>query len=125
MSTGDFHQDIELTERPRVGLQDQRRAARKILRLTAQITLPDGTILSGQTADISREGIGFFSPGSLKAGSDCSLDIAIAACGTSAELHLLGRVCHCTKVSEDRYRVGMKFVRIDEATAAVLCAAMR
>jgi hypothetical protein len=125
MSTGIPHQDVELTERPRVGLQEQRRAARKILRLTAQITLPNGDVLIGQTADVSREGIGFFSPSSIGAGSDCTLSIAISACGTSAELHLVGRVCHCSKVSEDRYRIGMKFVRMDEATAAVLCAAMR
>jgi hypothetical protein len=125
MGTGTSHQDVELTERPRAGLHEQRRASRKILRLTAQITLPDGAVLSGQTADVSREGIGFFSPSTISAGCDCTLSIAISACGTSAELHLVGRVCHCSKVSEDRYRVGMKFIRMDEATAAVLCAAMR
>ncbi|MFL6549624.1 MAG: PilZ domain-containing protein [Povalibacter sp.] len=125
MSTGIPQQDIELTERPRVGLQEQRRATRKILRLTAQITLPGGIILAGQTADVSREGIGFFSPSSIAAGHDCTLNIAIAACGATAELHLVGRVCHCSKVSEDHYRVGMKFIRMDESTAAVLCAAMR
>jgi hypothetical protein len=116
--------DVELTERPRAGLE-QRRAPRKILRLTAQIALPDGSLLTGQTADISRDGIGFFSPTRIAAGDDCTLTIHIAACGSSAELHLVGRVCHCSKVSEDRFRVGMKFVRMDEATAAVLCAAMR
>jgi hypothetical protein len=126
MSTGiSGYPDVELTERPRVGLQEQRRAARKVMRLTAQIALPDGVILVGQTADISREGIGFFSPTRLEVGRDCTLTIAIDACGATAELRLVGRVCHCSKVAEDRFRVGMKFIRMDEQTAAVLCAAMR
>jgi hypothetical protein len=116
--------DIELTEKPRVGFE-QRRAARKILRLTAQILLPSGSLLEGQTADISREGIGFFSPHPIAVGQDCTLSIDVSACGSSAELNLIGRVCHCSKVSEDHYRIGMKFVRMDEKTAAVLCAAMR
>jgi hypothetical protein len=126
MSIGQaFSQDLELTERPRVGLQEQRRISRKVLRLTARVSLPDGTTLEGQTADISREGIGFFSPRSIAVAGDCTLTIDIAACGTRAELNLVGRVCHCSKVSEDHFRVGMKFIRMDEATAAVLYAAMR
>lgn len=125
MSTGTAHPDIELTERPRAGLREQRRAPRRVLRLTARIALPDGVVLTGRTADISREGIGFFSPQSVSPGNDCALDIDLEACGTRVELHLLGRVCHCSKVAEDSYRVGMKFIRMDESTAAVLCAAMR
>lgn len=126
MNTGiPRYPDIELTQRPRVGLQEQRRATRKIMRLTAQIALPDGVLLEGQTADISREGIGFFSPDRLEIGRDCTLTIDIAACGADAQLRLVGRVCHCSKVAEDRFRVGMKFIRMDEQTAAVLCAAMR
>ena len=117
--------DVELTERPRVGLQEQRRAPRKVMRLTARIALPDGTTLVGQTADISRDGIGFFSPTGLEVGKDCTLTIDINACGAAAELRFVGRVCHCSKVAEDRFRVGMKFIRMDEQTAAVLCAAMR
>lgn len=125
MDTGTSPPDIELTQRPRTWTREMRGAPRRILRLTAQISLPDGSILAGQTADISREGIGFFSPRSVRPGNDCTLTVSIAACGTDAELHLIGRVCHCSKVAEDSFRVGMKFIRMDESTAAVLCAAMR
>ena len=117
--------DIELTERPRTRLSDQRRATRKALRLVAQIHLPDGSVLDAQTADISRAGIGFFAPRQIHLGGDCTLLIQIAACGTAAELKLVGRVCHSTKQSDDCYRVGMQFVRMDEATAAILCSALR
>lgn len=117
--------DIELTERPRTRFEDQRRTPRKALRLSTQIQLPNGTVLEGRTADISRGGIGFFSPERLDPGGDCTLTMQIAACGARAELRLVGRVSHCTKQAEDCYRVGMQFIRMDEPTAAILYSALR
>ena len=117
--------DVELTERPRTQLEEQRRASRKAIRLVAEIRLPTGSVLTGQTADISRSGIGFFCAERVDVGGDCTLSIRISACGTDAELKLIGRVCHCTKQSEDSYRVGMKFIRMDEQTAAIICSALR
>jgi c-di-GMP-binding flagellar brake protein YcgR len=116
--------DVELSERPKSPLE-QRRASRRAMRLVAQIRLPDGERLNGQTADISRSGIGFFCPTRLDLGGDCTLIIHISACGTDAELKLVGRVCHCTKLSEDCYRIGMQFIRMDEQTASILCSALR
>lgn len=117
--------DIELTERPRTRIEEQRRTSRKSLRLIAQIQLPNGKLLQGQTADISRGGIGFFCSERVELGRDCTLTIHIAACGANAKLRLIGRACHCTKQSEDCYRIGMQFIRMDEATAAILCTALR
>ena len=116
--------DVELSERPKSPFE-QRRASRKAMRLVARIHLPNGGVLDGQTADISRSGIGFFCPDHLDLGGDCTLIIHISACGTDAELRLIGRVCHCTKLSEDCYRVGMQFIRMDEQTASILCSALR
>lgn len=117
--------DIELTERPRTHLSEQRRTSRKALRLKARILLPNGYELTGQTADISRGGIGFFGPQPVEVGRDCTLVIQIEACGASAELKLVGRVAHCRKQADDCYRVGMQFIRMDEPTAAILCNALR
>jgi c-di-GMP-binding flagellar brake protein YcgR len=117
--------DVELSERPRSPFEDQRRASRRAMRLVAEIRLPNGNLLRGQTADISRSGIGFFCPERIDIGGDCTLMIRISACGTDAELKLIGRVCHCTKQSEDSYRIGMQFIRMDEQTAAILCTALR
>lgn len=117
--------DVELTERPRTRFEEQRGASRKAIRLVAEIRLPTGSVLTGQTADISRSGIGFFCAERVAVGEDCTLSIHISACGTDAELKLIGRVCHCTKQSEDSYRIGMKFVRMDEQTAAIMCSALR
>jgi hypothetical protein len=121
----DLFNDVELSERPRSAFEEHRRASRRAMRLVAEIRLPNGGVLSGQTADISRSGIGFFCPERIDLGGDCTLVIHISACGTNAELKLIGRVCHCTKQSEDSFRIGMQFIRMDEQTAAVLCTALR
>lgn len=117
--------DCELSVRPRVRIEDQRRTSRKELRLSAIIRLSDGSVLNSHTADISREGIGFFAPAALEIGNDCTLNVPIDACGTVAVLTLVGRVVHCRKQSEDLFRIGMQFVRMDEQTAAIVCAALR
>ena len=124
MRTEQLLNDVELSERPRSPFE-LRRASRKAMRLVAEIRLPSGGILNGQTADISRSGIGFFCPERIDLGGDCTLVIPISACGTDAELKLVGRVCHCTKQSEDSYRIGMQFIRMDEQTASILCSALR
>lgn len=117
--------DCELFVRPRVRLEDQRRTSRKELRLSGIIRLEDGTVLNSRTADISREGIGFFAPTALDVGVDCTLAVPIDACGTVAVLKLVGRVVHCRKQSEDHFRIGMKFIRMDEHTASIVYAALR
>lgn len=104
---------------------EQRRTPRKELRLSAIVRLADGSILNSQTADVSRDGIGFVAPRSLKVGSDCTLNVPIDACGTAAVLRLVGRVCHCQQQSEDLFRIGMQFIRMDEQTAAIVSAALR
>ena len=117
--------DCELSVRPRSRFEDQRRMSRKELRLSAIIRLSDGSVLNSLTADISRDGIGFFAPNALSIGSDCTLAVPLDACGTVAVLKLIGRVAHCRKQSEDRFRIGMQFVRMDEQTASIVCAALR
>jgi hypothetical protein len=124
MHTEQLLSDVELSECPRSPFE-HRRTSRKAMRLVAEIRLPNGTILIGQTADVSRSGIGFFCPMNVGIGGDCTLIVRISACGVDAELKLVGRVCHCTKQSEDWFRIGMQFIRMDEQTAAILCTALR
>lgn len=115
--------NVKLAEQWRA--QEQRSAARKAIRLAAEIVLPNGETLMGQTADISHAGIGFFSPVPTEVGGDCTLIVRISACGVAADLKLVGRVCYCTKQEEGCYRVGMQFIRMDEQTAAILGSALR
>lgn len=61
---------------------DERRVSpRKIVSLRARVELPDGTVLEGQTVDLSQTGVGLFSPRFLHAEQDCKLTIVLSVCG--------------------------------------------
>jgi PilZ domain len=107
-----------------VRVEDHRRTSRRELRLSAIICLPDGSLLNSHTADISRDGIGFFAPHALVVGGDCTLSVPIDACGSAVVLKLVGRVVYCRKQEEEYFRVGMQFIRMDEHTAAIMHSAL-
>jgi PilZ domain len=116
--------EVELTARHRAHCEEVRRAKRKLVRLTAQIELPNGCALTGHTVDISLEGVGFISPYALGFDEECTLLIALEACGLQTLLSLVGRVRHCSKQPDDSFRVGMQIGSMTEKTAEVLRAAL-
>jgi PilZ domain len=116
--------DRERPAAPEVRVEEQRRSSRKELRLSSIIHLSDGSVLNSHTADISRDGVGFFAPNELTVGSDCTIAVPLDACGTVALLKCVGRVVHCRKHSDELFRIGMRFLRMDEQTASIIRAAL-
>jgi hypothetical protein len=104
--------------------RERRAAERKVISLRAQVELPNGTVLTGHSTDISSTGIGLFAPSRLRADQECRVTIDLSACGTRAELNLVGRVCYCTE-TRDRYRIGMRFVGLDNKAAELLSSLLR
>jgi hypothetical protein len=100
--------------------QERRIADRKVISLRAQVELPNGVVLVSHSTDISRSGIGLYSPSAVQAESECRLRIDLSACGSRAELKLVGRVCYCTEQGTDRYRIGMRFVAMESSAAQLL-----
>ncbi|MCI3953065.1 MAG: PilZ domain [Burkholderiales bacterium] len=117
--------DLEMTARHRAHWEELRRAQRKLLRLTAQVELPNGQSLVGHTVDISREGVGFRAPFSLDVDEQCTLILTLDTCGVQTLLTLVGRIRHCTREAEDAFRIGMQFVGTDNRAQEVLAAALR
>jgi c-di-GMP-binding flagellar brake protein YcgR len=107
-------------EHTRTAADERRDSERKIVSLRARVELPDSTVLDGQTVDLSRTGIGLYSPRLLHADQDCKLLIDLSVCGEKLELRLLGRVCYCTEQSQGRYRAGMRFIGIEAGAAKLL-----
>ena len=99
---------------------ERRVADRKVISLRAQVELPNGISLIGHSTDISRTGIGLYSPSKLQTDAECRISIDLSACGSRAELKLVGRVCYCTEQGSDRYRIGMRFVGMDLHAAQLL-----
>jgi hypothetical protein len=100
--------------------RERRIAERKTISLRAQVELPNGVVLTSHSTDISRTGIGLYSPSKVRADSECRLSIDLSACGSRAELKLVGRVCYCTEHGSDRYRIGMRFVALEPQAAQLL-----
>jgi hypothetical protein len=105
--------------------KERRAAERKVISLRAEVELPNGIVLTGHSTDISRTGIGLDSPSRLQADQECRLSIDLTACGAHAEIKLVGRVCYCTEQSRDRYRIGMRFVGLDNKAAELLSSLFR
>lgn len=100
--------------------KERRISERKVVSLRATVQLPDGTVLDGQTVDLSKTGVGLFSPRQLQSDQDCRLTIELSVCGETLELKLLGRVCYCTEQTKSRYRTGMRFVGMESGAAKLL-----
>lgn len=100
--------------------KERRISERKVVSLRARVQLPDGTVLDGQTVDLSRTGVGLYSPRQLQTDQDCRLTIELSVCGENLELRLLGRVCYCSEQAKSRFRTGMRFVGMEVGTAKLL-----
>jgi hypothetical protein len=118
--------DLEATARNRALWEEVRRAQRKLLRVTAQIELPNGKSLPGHTVDISQEGVGFCSPFAVEVDQSCTLILALDACGSQSLLTLTGHIRHCTRQPDQTsFRIGMQFSGLDGRAREILGAALR
>jgi len=104
----------------RTAAEERRISPRKVVSLQAKVELPDGTVLDGQTVDLSTTGVGLYSPRMLQADQDCRLTIVLSVCGDDLELRLLGRVCYCNEQTKERFRVGMRFIGMETGAAKLL-----
>ena len=100
--------------------RERRVAERKVISLRAQIELPNGSVLTGQSADISRSGVAIISPSKVKADRDCRVTIDLSVCGTAKALMLTGRACYCTELAPTKFRVGMRFVGMNAHVSELL-----
>jgi c-di-GMP-binding flagellar brake protein YcgR len=111
---------LGVSEHSRQSAQDRRVSERKVVTLRARVELPDGTVLDGQTVDLSKTGVGLYSPRQLQNGQDCCLTIELSVCGEDLKIKLLGRVCYCTEQAKGRFRTGMRFIGIEPGAAKLL-----
>jgi hypothetical protein len=98
--------DLEATARNRALWEEVRRAQRKLLRVTAQIELPNGK--------------------SFEVDQSCTLILALDACGSQSLLTLTGNIRHCTRQPDQAsFRIGMQFSGLDGRAREILGAALR
>jgi c-di-GMP-binding flagellar brake protein YcgR len=104
---------------------DRRTAERKSVTLRAQVIVPEQHILEGYAVDLSSGGVGVTVPFELAAGQECLVDLELAACGSSSAFQIDAIVRYCIPLGADRFRLGMKFSHLDDATAALIAAILK
>lgn len=105
--------------------QERRTAERRSIEVRATITIPDeSTLLEGQTVDLSVGGASITLPFELARGCTCLIELEFEACGSSSIFRIPAEVRYCVKMDGGEFRAGMRFGRIDEATAAFLSAVL-
>jgi c-di-GMP-binding flagellar brake protein YcgR len=98
---------------------NRRRTGRKIVRYKALVLLPDDQLLEAHTIDLSLGGACLSVPTPLVVGEECRMQMELSACGESRRVLLISEVCYRTQL-DDGYRVGVRFVQLDQDTESFL-----
>jgi hypothetical protein len=93
--------------------------------MRAQVIVPGQHVLDGYTVDLSSGGVGITVPFELARGQECLVDLELAACGSSSAFHIDAVVRYCVPLGDNQFRAGMQIVRLSEAAAAFIAAALK
>lgn len=116
---------IPITERvmSEAEWENRRRSARRSLRFKALVLLPDDQLLEAHTIDISLGGACLSVPTPLIVGEECRMQMEFTACGETRSVLLISEVCYRTEV-DGAFRIGVRFVGLDEDTSRFLSTLM-
>jgi hypothetical protein len=93
---------------------------RKALRAAASVT-PAGTGLRDATMwDLGVDGLSVITAKPISPGVQCSVNFELLLAGVATNLTLAAKVVHCSFLGTQRFKVGMRFGRLDDATADLL-----
>ena len=104
---------------PRVPAANRRLSPRAALRRPATVVLGDQS-LTAETCDVSREGIGFFSPRPISPGRRCDLTFGLPVAGEERTFTATVKVSHSTYVARERFQIGAAFVDLSTDAAAAI-----
>jgi hypothetical protein len=99
---------------------ERRRELRRSIALRARVTVMGLSVLPGHLVDLSRQGASLTLPFPLSNGQACAIDLELEACGITGDYHIAAKVRYCVPAINARYRIGVRFEELDEATAALI-----
>ncbi len=101
---------------------NRRESDRKVVRLRATVSLPGDRTFEAHTVDISSGGACIVAPYQLTTGQQCVIHLELSACGSDHKIRLMGRICYCNGSGAAQFRVGMRFVQLDDTAASFIAA---
>ena len=99
---------------------ERRRESRRSISLRAKVTVMGMSVLPGHTVDLSHQGASLTLPFPLSNGQACAIDLELEACGITGEYHLPAQVRYCVPAINSRFRIGVSFEKLDDATSALI-----
>ena len=101
--------------------KERRCVERRSIAIRATVTVPGTSVFLGHTVDLSRAGASITSlPFELAQGQECRIDLELHACGMTGAYRIPAEVRYCVPMSRGRFRIGMRFGRMDGATASFI-----
>jgi hypothetical protein len=64
-------------------------------------------------------------PFELAHGQQCLIDLEVQACGETSNFHIQAEVRYCVRMSDGRFRAGVRFGETDAATSAFIAAILK
>jgi c-di-GMP-binding flagellar brake protein YcgR len=103
---------------------EQRKSARKPLRVKAMIAMEGVAPLVGRTADVSANGLSVTAPHPLKIGQTGQVNFELFFEGKATTIHTRSKTLHCI-LGNGEFKIGFEFVNIDLSAMAVLARFLR
>ena len=112
---------IVLAGRARV---DRRLSPRKVMQVLARVRVEGEAPLEAQTVDLSHHGVSITSPLQLNVGQECIVELGVSVPEIASPPALRAGVCHCTRLREGEFRIGMKFTAVSIEAAELIVAVL-
>ena len=103
--------------------EERRVRERSVLRVQARI-LVDNEAIEVDTVDLSPHGLAVKSRLPLNIDQECSIELGISVASLVTPPMLRASVRYCARLSEDRFRIGMKFTAVSIEAAELLVEAL-
>lgn len=99
---------------------ERRSASRKALRRRITLALANGTIIRGETIDLSTGGMRVAVQDSLDIPVDCTFDLTVLIDGKLQPLRGSGKISSCVCRGMLGFSVGVQFMQLDASAKALV-----
>lgn len=103
---------------------DRREKPREVIRALARICIDGDTPLEVQAVDLSAHGIAVTAKRPLNVNQECRIELGISAPELARPPELRASIRYCARLSDNQYRIGMKFTKVSVEAAELIVAVL-
>jgi c-di-GMP-binding flagellar brake protein YcgR len=103
---------------------EQRKSARKVLKVRALLATDSQETMIGRTADVSAHGVSVTLPAPLQPGQACQVSFDVFVDGKLTTIKTRSKALYCV-LSNGEFKVGFQFVNLDLSAMTALARFLR